>query len=45
MNRALASGVALFQLVEDRKLKVETFAGKTAAEVSGFTANARIYER
>ncbi|MBI2919528.1 MAG: hypothetical protein HYY18_00420 [Planctomycetes bacterium] len=40
-----SSGVALFQLVEDRKLKVETFPGKKASEVSCFTANAKIYER
>ena len=38
-------GVVLFQLIEDRLLKVETFPGKTAAEVSGFTAAALLYER
>ena len=38
-------GAALLQLVEDRKLKVEVFPGKTATEVSGFTNNAVTYER
>ena len=30
---------------KDRKLKFETFPGKTAAQVTGFTSAARIYER
>jgi len=34
-----------FQLVDDRTLKVETFPGKTASQVEGFTASALIYER
>ena len=38
-------GVVLFQLVDDRTLKVETFPGKTASQVEGFTASALIYER
>lgn len=38
-------GVVLFQLIEDRVLKVETFPGKTAAEVTGFTAAALLFER
>jgi phage-related protein len=38
-------GVVLFQLIEDRVLKVETFPGKTATEVSGFTDAALLYER
>ncbi len=38
-------GVVLFQLLEDRKLKMEVFPGKTAAQVSGFTQNAKTYER
>lgn len=38
-------GVALFQLIEPRKLKMEAFPGKTAASVSGFTSAAKIYER
>ena len=32
-------------LIEDRRLKVETFPGKTAAQVSGFTENSKVYER
>ncbi|MDP3710750.1 MAG: peptidoglycan-binding protein [bacterium] len=38
-------GTLLAQLVDQRKLKLETFPGKSAAEVSGFTANALMYER
>ena len=39
------SGVVLFQLVDDRTLRVETFPGKTAPQIAGFTASALIYER
>ncbi|KYK31383.1 MAG: hypothetical protein AYK22_02570 [Thermoplasmatales archaeon SG8-52-3] len=38
-------GVVLFQLNEDRKLKVEIFPDKRAQDVSGFTENALIYVR
>ena len=38
-------GVLLAQLIEDRKLKIEAFAGKTAADISVFTTGAAIYER
>jgi hypothetical protein len=38
-------GTVLVQLLEDRKLKFEAFPGKTAAQVSGFTDQARIYTR
>lgn len=38
-------GVVLVQMVGDRKIKFEAFPGKTASEVSGFTANAKFYER
>ena len=38
-------GVVLFQLIEDRQLKVEIFPGKTADEVNGFTENYKIYGR
>lgn len=38
-------GVLLAQLVEDRKLKMEAFPGKTAADVNAFTTGAKIYER
>ena len=38
-------GVVLFELLDDRTLKVETFPGKTAAQVDGFTESALLYER
>lgn len=38
-------GVALLQMLEDRKLKIEVFQDKTAAQVNGFTGNAKIYVR
>ncbi|MBI1935469.1 hypothetical protein HYS31_03430 [Candidatus Woesearchaeota archaeon] len=38
-------GTALFELAEERKLKAEFFVGKKANEVSGFTGNAKVYER
>lgn len=39
------TGVILVQMVENRKIKFESFPGKTATEVRGFTTNAVIYER
>lgn len=38
-------GVALFQVLNGEKLKVELFPGKTAAQVSGFTSAAQTYVR
>ena len=38
-------GTVIFQLIETRKLRMEVFPGKTSAEVLGFTAEAKIYER
>jgi len=38
-------GVALLQLLENRKLKVEVFPGKTASQVVAFTKKAVVYER
>lgn len=38
-------GVLLVQVQPGEKLKVEKFVGKTAAEVTGFTSAAKIYER
>ncbi|MAG91701.1 hypothetical protein CMO83_03430 [Candidatus Woesearchaeota archaeon] len=38
-------GVALFQLLENRKLKAEFFPDKKGSQVTGFTNNAVIYER
>jgi hypothetical protein len=38
-------GVVLVQMLEDRKIKFESFPGKTAEQVNGFTNSAFIYER
>lgn len=38
-------GTALFQVLADDRLRVEIFPGQTAAQVTGFTAAARVYER
>ena len=40
-----AVGTVLMQLVGQRSLKMEIFPGKTAVQVSGFDANALMYER
>lgn len=42
---AVVQGVALVQMLENRKLKLELFPGKKASEVQGFTQNALSYER
>lgn len=39
------TGTVLVQLLSETQLKVEQFPGKTAAEVTDFTANAQIYTR
>ena len=39
------NGTVLFELVEDRKLKMEIFDGKTAEEVDKFSENILLYER
>ena len=44
-NYSFVQGVVLFQLIDERRLKVELFPGMEASEVDGFTANARIYVR
>jgi hypothetical protein len=38
-------GIALFELIEDRELKVEFFPNKKSSEVDGFTDNAKTYVR
>jgi len=38
-------GVFLVQMLDDRTFKGEVFPKKTASQVSGFTNNAKIYER
>jgi len=44
-NSEDVSGVVLFEIQEDGKLKVEVFPGKTGDRVSGFTSNVQTYER
>jgi len=44
-NSDFVQGVVLFQLIEDRKLKVEIFPYMTADGVGTFTENAMIYVR
>ena len=44
-NSDFVQGVVLFQLIEDRRLKVEIFPDMTAAGVGTFTGNAMIYVR
>jgi len=39
------SGTVLVQILENRKIKFESFPGKSASQVNGFTENAKIYER
>jgi len=38
-------GVFLVQMLDDRTIKTEVFPKKTASQVTGFTSNAKIYER
>jgi hypothetical protein len=38
-------GSVRLELIEKRKLKVDIFPGKKASEVTGFTSDAKIYER
>ncbi|MBI2572526.1 hypothetical protein HYV86_01590 [Candidatus Woesearchaeota archaeon] len=38
-------GVVLVEMLEDRRMKLEVFAGKTASQVSGFSSAAKFYER
>lgn len=44
-NYNSVQGVVLFQLIEDRRLKVEIFPGQTAQTVTAFTENALFYVR
>lgn len=44
-NDSRIAGVMLVEMIDKRKIKVETFPGKTADQVSGFTNKAQIYER
>lgn len=38
-------GTALLQVLEGNQMKLEIFPNKTASQVTGFTSNAKIYER
>lgn len=44
-NQDTIRGTALFEMIEGRRLKAEFFPRKRGNEVSGFTSNAKIYER
>ena len=44
-GKGSVQGVVLVQMLDGRKIKFEAFHGKTSSEVSGFTQNAKIYER
>lgn len=44
-NKEYVHGVVLVEIIDTRKLKLEVFADRKASEVSGFTGNAKIYER
>ena len=44
-NSEYVQGVIILQLIEDRRLKVEIFPGKTANELNGFTDNFKFYVR
>lgn len=45
MQTGTVKGTILVQVMDGEKLKFETFPGKTAAQVSGFTNAAQMYER
>ena len=44
-NSNNVAGIMLVQMIDNNKIKVELFPGKAAFQVSGFTGNAKIYER
>lgn len=44
-NNTNVEGVMLLELLENRKLKIEVFPGKTAEQVNGFSTSAKIYVR
>jgi hypothetical protein len=44
-NSNYVQGVILFELIDDKKLKMELFPGSNADEIDGFTENAAIYIR
>ncbi|MBI2631624.1 hypothetical protein HYW75_01330 [Candidatus Pacearchaeota archaeon] len=44
-SNEIVQGVVLVQMIENRKIKFEVFPKKMVSQVSGFTENAKIYER
>ncbi|MBI2660875.1 hypothetical protein HYX09_01255, partial [Candidatus Woesearchaeota archaeon] len=42
---SMVEGTVLVQMISDRKIRFQAFPGKTAAQVTGFTGDAKIYER
>jgi len=44
-NYDSVQGTVLIEMIEDRKIRVEVFPGKSASEIVGFTEDAKIYER
>lgn len=44
-NESSVLGTMLVQLVDEGKIRVEIFPGRSASQVAGFTSNAKIYER
>ncbi len=44
-NTQNIAGIVLFQLLKDKKLKVEAFPGKTSSDIAGFTNAALLFER
>ncbi len=44
-SNEIAQGILLVQVLDSREIKFELFPGKTASQVTGFTENAKIYER
>ena len=45
LKNSSRAGCALYQLLENRKLRAEPFPGKVCTEVSGFTSAAKTYTR
>jgi hypothetical protein len=45
MDTNKVHGVALLQVLKERKLKVEVFPGKMGSDVNGFTKGAKVFER
>lgn len=43
--RDAVEGTVLVEMLENRKIKFESFPGKTASQVNGFTSGAKIYVR